>query len=47
VELQQIGLRHPVLKQVRTVLRRGSPTRFLAEGLWALMYEVRARAAGW
>jgi len=38
MRLQQIGLQHPRVKQVRAVLRNSSPNHrrlFVAEGLWA------------
>jgi len=38
MELQQIGLQHPCVRQLRVVARNGSPNHqrlFVAEGLWA------------
>lgn len=38
MELQQIGLQHPRIKQVRAILQNSSPNHrrlFVAEGLWA------------
>jgi tRNA G18 (ribose-2'-O)-methylase SpoU len=49
VELQQIGLQHPRIKQLRAVLQNRSPNHrrhFVAEGLWAhnLLLDLDARA---